>query len=94
MKTNPEIIKNIKSTLSDNIKSSLKEITLIIDKEAELFRRQKQYSSALKDLGDNIGKRDLVESDSKPIQSGWQCPGCKNIYSPFVESCKTCSKSS
>lgn len=94
MKANPETITKSKQNLSDDIKKSLKEITLIIDKEAELFRKEKQYSSALKDLGDNIGKRDLAESDSKPIQSGWLCPGCKNIYSPFVESCKTCSKSS
>lgn len=94
MKTNPDIITKSKQNLSDGIKKSLKEITLIIDKEAELFRKEKQYSSALKNLGDNIGKRDLAESDVKPIQSGWQCPGCKNIYSPFVESCKTCSKSS
>lgn len=94
MKANPDTITKSKQNLSEDIKKSLKEITVIIDKEAELFRRQKQYSSALKNLGDNIGKRDLAESEIKPIQSGWQCPGCKNIYSPFVESCKTCCKSS
>jgi len=94
LKVNPEIIKKSKQNLSEDIKKSLKDITVIIDKEAELYRKEKKYLSALKDLGDNIGKRDLAESDSKPIQNGWQCPSCKNIYSPFVESCKVCSKPS
>lgn len=94
MKINPEIIKKSKQNLSEDIKKSLKDITVIIDKEAELYRREKKYLSALKDLGDNIGQRDFADSNLKPIQSGWQCPGCKNIYSPFVESCKVCSKSS
>lgn len=92
MKANPEIIKKSKQSLSEDIKKSLKDITVIIDKEAELYRKEKKYSSALRNLGENIGNRDLADSNIKPIQSGWKCPGCENIYSPFVESCKVCSK--
>ena len=90
MKLNPEIIKNLKQNLSEDKKKNLKDLTIIIDKEAELYRREKSFESSLKNLGDNIGKKDLADLHSKPIQSGWQCPGCKNIYSPFIESCKTC----
>ena len=31
--------------------------------------------------------------ETKKVEVGWQCPVCKNVYSPLVLSCSSCNRS-
>jgi len=32
-----------------------------------------------------------MSTDATPVQYGWACPKCGNVYAPFVLSCRSCA---
>ena len=45
---------------------------------------------------ENFIKDRLLQSHSTtryaPVNQGWQCPVCKNVYAPFIQACTKCNK--
>lgn len=79
----------------ESLKEDLKNITVVIDKESELFRREKRKTTdSILNLWIPPKPPETIPQKSEDdFKSGWVCPKCKTIYSPFVESCKVCLSS-
>lgn len=79
------------SKVPETLKEDLKNITVVLDKESDLFRREKRKAT---DSILNIWLPPKLPEPSQNIKddfkNGWVCPKCKTIYSPFVEFCKMC----
>lgn len=77
----------------ETLKENLKNITVVLDKESDLFRREKRKAtdSILNIwIPPKLPEPETIKNPEDDFKNGWVCPKCKTIYSPFVEFCRVC----
>ncbi len=79
------------SKVPETLKEDLKNITVVLDKESDLFRREKRKATdSVLNLWIAPKPPEPPQNPKDDFKNGWVCPKCKTIYSPFVEFCKMC----
>ena len=59
----------------------------------ELTEEDKVYLES-RDTGNGVGGFGLAKlpMDKSSLKSGWFCPKCDSVYSPYIKECKKCNE--